>query len=594
VGASSYSCQLDGGAFVDCSSGSKSYSSLGDGSHTFAVTAADSLGNESGVTSYTWTIDTTPPPAPTISSHPPNPSASSSASLSFSSAGAASYSCQLDGGAFVGCSSSESYSGLIDGSHTFAVKAADALGNQSAAATYTWIVDTTPPPTPVITNAPASPSGSGNVTFSFTDADPLAATKQCQLDGGAFADCSSGTVSYTGVPDGSHTFGVRAVDEVGLTSSVTTYTWTVDTTQPIATITDKPPLITNQRTASFSFSAGADNTYACSLDGAPATPCTSPQLYPSLADGKHTFSVQATHLGNTGPPALYSWTIDTVAPDTAVSSGPPNPSHSASAVFAFRSSEPGSTFWCSLDAAGFTPCTTPYTYSGLGDGLHTFRVEAIDAAGNTDPTSASYSWQISGVGPPKVDHTPPGNVRRLHRNVSYRLLELHWRNPRDSDFDHVSVFVSTSAKTAARTAVFTGRKTRYRDYRFKNGLYYKYLVVTYDHGKNASRGVVRVVSPSVLLLWPRNGQVVKKPPRLRWNEVTKATFYNVQLYYGNQKVLSAWPARGQLKVRRFWRYAGRGFRMRRGTYHWYVWPAFGPRSASRYGQLLGQGSFAFK
>jgi hypothetical protein len=49
-------CQLDGSAFSACSSG-KTYSGLGQGSHTFAVEAQDKAGNQSSATSFTWTID---------------------------------------------------------------------------------------------------------------------------------------------------------------------------------------------------------------------------------------------------------------------------------------------------------------------------------------------------------------------------------------------------------------------------------------------------------------------------------------------------------------------------------------------------------
>jgi hypothetical protein len=455
---------------------------------------------------------------------------------------------------------------------------------------FTYVEDSTPPPVPVIVSAPASPSGSGAASFTFTDDET--AVFRCQLDGGAFSDCSGGSANYSGLADGAHAFVVKAVDQAGNESGIASYAWTIDTTQPIATITDKPPLITNQPTASFSFAAPqASSTYQCSLDGAPLRACTSPQLYPGLPDGRHTFTVQATHLGTTGPPAQYSWTIDTLAPDTAIASRPPNPSTSASAAFSFTSSEAGASFWCSLDGAGFTPCSSPKSYSGLSNGSHTFKVQAVDAAGNSDSTPATYSWQIAGTRGTTTDHRPPGNVRRLIRNVSYRLLELQWRNPRDGDFDHVSVYVSTSAKTAARTLVFSGKARRYRDHRFKNGLYYRYRVVSYDHAGNASPGVPKPVSPSILLLSPGNGQIVHSPPRLRWAAVRRATFYNVQLYRGAKKILSAWPSKARLGLRRSWTYGGRRFHLTRGTYHWYVWPAFGPRSASHYGQLLGQGSF---
>ena len=44
------------------------------------------------------------------------------------------------------CPSNGIYTGLIDGEHTFRVRAVDALGNEDLSeATYTWTVDASPP-----------------------------------------------------------------------------------------------------------------------------------------------------------------------------------------------------------------------------------------------------------------------------------------------------------------------------------------------------------------------------------------------------------------------------------------------------------------
>jgi hypothetical protein len=64
------------------------------------------------------------------------------------------------------------------------------------------------------------------------------------------------------------------------------------------------------------------------------------------------------------------------------------------ATFEFTSSEPGSTFGCSLDGGAFEPCTSPRAYSRLAPGAHTFAVRATDAAGNTGAPDA-HSWTIA-------------------------------------------------------------------------------------------------------------------------------------------------------------------------------------------------------
>jgi large repetitive protein len=172
----------------------------------------------------------------------------------------------------------------------------------------------------------------------------------------------------------------------------------VDITLPDTTITAYPPDPSISADASFSFtSTEPGSTFECQLDGSGFSACTSPKTYTGLADGTHTFEVRAIDASsNVDPsPASYSWTIDTVAPNTTITAHPDNPSHSVDASFSFTSTEPGSTFECQLDGGGFSTCTSPQTYTGLDYGNHTFEVRAIDGVGNPDPTPASYSWTIT-------------------------------------------------------------------------------------------------------------------------------------------------------------------------------------------------------
>jgi len=585
-----FQCRLDGGGFSFCVSPAL-YSSLGDGPHTFEVKALDLLLNESDVTSYTWTVDTTPPPPPSISG-PPDPSNSSGATFTFSDTDpTVTFYCRLDASGLPPCENPTSYAGLGDGSHTLRARAVDAVGNESDVSTYTWTIDTKPPPTPTIDSGPPNPSGSKSAHFVFSDTEG-GVSFSCKLDSGAFSPCAS-PKDYLNLGDGPHSFAVEAVDAAGNQSGPTfPYNWTIDSVNPVVTLSDKPPAATNQTTASFSFSSNrSGSTYECNLDAGALAGCASPRLYTGLDDGEHTFSVRATYLGKTGPITAYTWTVDTVAPETTITSTPPAASGSSSATFAFTSSEGGSTFVCSIDTGGITLCASPKTYLDLANGTHVFRVEAVDGAGNADTTPATFSWQIIGLGPTHTDTAPPGNVKSVKRKVGYGFLKLAWTRPSDTDFDHVNVFVSTKPKAPPRTLVYSGKGTKYTNQRFKNGLYYRYKIISYDHAANGSRGVDVPVSPSILLRSPREGVVVHSPPLLVWEAVVKATFYNVQLYYAGRKVLSAWPNAARLKMQRKWFYAGHRFQLKKGLYRWYVWPGFGPRARGHYGQLLGQGTF---
>jgi Tol biopolymer transport system component len=91
-----------------------------------------------------------------------------------------------------------------------------------------------------------------------------------------------------------------------------------------------------------------------------------------------------------------SWAVapDTTAPNTTITSGPSGTIKVRTATFRFSSSEAGSHFQCRMGGAAFAPCASPKSYSGLANGSHTFRVRAIDKAGNVDPTPAARTFSV--------------------------------------------------------------------------------------------------------------------------------------------------------------------------------------------------------
>ena len=70
-----------------------------------------------------------------------------------------------------------------------------------------------------------------------------------------------------------------------------------------------------------------------------------------------------------------------------------------------------------------------------------------------------------------------------------------------------------------------------------------------------------------------------------------ADYYNVQLYRGRVKLLSAWPSRAHLKLHHQWTFVGQRVRLTPGHYRWYVWPGYGSRPAHHFGAFIGQSSF---
>jgi hypothetical protein len=84
--------------------------------------------------------------------------------------------------------------------------------------------------------------------------------------------------------------------------------------------------------------------------------------------------------------------LDTSPPETSVSARIRKRKRKAS--FTFGASEVGSSFMCKLDKRAFAPCSPPVTFKHLRFGKHSFAVEAIDAAGNVDPTPAIFKFKL--------------------------------------------------------------------------------------------------------------------------------------------------------------------------------------------------------
>ena len=416
---STFKCQLDSLEVENCAS-PKTYDSLAEGSHTFQVRAIDPALNEGSLIGHTWTVDTTAPAA-SIETKPASLGNATNASFTFTAnESAATFRCKLDAGAFAACVSPKPYSALADGTHTFSVEAIDRAGNVGAAATYAWTVDTAAPDTTITTNPPPA-SSSPAASFSFTGTE-AGSSFECRLDGQEWAPCLAPR-GYSGLADGTHTFSVRAIDgALNVDPTPATLTWIVDTIPPDTTIATKPPTLTNLATASFTFTASEAATFECKLDletdfGA----CGASKAYSSLADGRHDLAVRARDTaGNLdSSPASYTWTVDTVAPQTTIATAPPSQSASGLASFTFNSSEPGSSFECKVDAGAYTACSSPKSYS-LVDGLHTFEVRATDPAANTDATADAYSWRIDTAEPDTtITSAPSGSVRTRDATVLF-------------------------------------------------------------------------------------------------------------------------------------------------------------------------------
>jgi hypothetical protein len=218
--------------------------------------------------------------------------------------------------------------------------------------------DTTPPET-TITSGPTGNVTSIDATFTFTS-DEAGSTFQCSLDSSAFTPCSS-PQSYSGLQSGSHDFSVRATDPAGNTDPTpASRQWTVQA--PLdTTIVSAPPATTNSSTAQFEFTANtAGATFACSLDGATPSGCSSPVQYTGISVGQHTFAVAASVGSETDPtPATHTWTVDYDLPTVVPADG------DATVAQATPTANFGSATMMESDTSPLKHAFARYTVSGV-------------------------------------------------------------------------------------------------------------------------------------------------------------------------------------------------------------------------------------
>ncbi|WP_304504116.1 Ig-like domain-containing protein [Corallococcus sp. EGB] len=416
-----FACSLDATS-VPCAS---PYTATGlqSGSHTFTVAAIDAAGNvDPTPATFTWTVDLTPPDAPIVLQPTSGELVTTASPVITGTAepGSTVY-LVLDNGAplgpiLVNAQGEWSYpvqATLADGPHTLTATATDAAGNVSEPASLSFTIDTEAPDT-TIESGPAQPSNSASATFEFSSTGG-GIRYECSLDDAPYVLCDS-PFTVDSLTEGEHTLSVRAVDAAGNADPTPAeYTWTVDLSLPEAPAITSPAngALFNTGAVSYAGTAEPGATVRVSVDGvfvgtAVADSDTGAWTFtpgPVLPHGSHTVSAVAVDAaGNTSPPTSVTFSVDLVAPDTSLTASVPAITSSREASFELTSNESNVTFECRLDAGAFVPCTSPQTYADLADGTHTVQVRAVDAAGNVDPTPATFTWT--------VDTTPPDTFIR--------------------------------------------------------------------------------------------------------------------------------------------------------------------------------------
>ena len=372
------------------------------------------------------------------------------------------------------------------------------------------------------------------------------------------------------------------------TDPMVSHSFTVDTTVPTPTFLAKPSDPTNQTLAHFEFADTEDVVFECKFDTETTFAACPASIDLAVLEGLHTIEVRAKDsLENISDVATYTWTVDITVPVVTITSpaggallNDATPTIEGSAT---ESSEVTVKIWSGSDmsvAPLATQAATPAAgvwsldLAALPDGPYTVVAGQTDAAGNPGE-SVPRSFTVD---------APPAPVDVLTARPRDHRVVITWNNPADPDFLRVVVRRGTSI-------VYQGQGESLDDRGLYNGTVYTYTFTAVDSAGNVSSARSVKMRPRGKLWSPRDGGVIRVAPVLQWAKVTRATYYNVQLWRNGRKILSRWPTRPSYELRMRWRYGGRIRNLRDGTYLWYVWPGFGDRERGRYGRMLGSATF---
>ncbi len=378
---------------------------LANGTYPVSVAVRDGAGNP-GTATQQLTIDTVPPeitleggPSVTTNDRTPTIAGTSDAAAgTFVRVTVASQS--LVAVVHVGGTWNVRAAALTDGHHPVTASVSDPAGNESSAS-QNLSIDTTGPVVAIsggpeaLTND-ATPRISGSV-----DVDPGSLVSVYVANETVTGTVGDGGWSVTAaeLPDGPHRVVVRVADAAGNRARATQML-TVDTAAPRITIDGGATAATRQaRPTLAGTSDGAPGaTITVSIGGRSMTTLLQPNgrwntNAGAVADGRWTVQASVRDpAGNSGT-AVQSLSKDTKAPNTRITKRPRKQTFQQRVAFRFASPEKGSTFKCRIDGKPFRACRSLVKYK-VRRGVHTFRVRAIDPAGNADPTPATYRFRV--------------------------------------------------------------------------------------------------------------------------------------------------------------------------------------------------------
>ena len=316
---------------------------------------------------------------------------------------------------------------------------------------------------PVIVSGPSGAVRTPTVTFRFLVV-PLSASAslRCQIDSAETAPCASGSATYTGLADGTHTFSVSAG------TGPTQRTFRVDTHPPVSIVSFSTNSDWPTGGVSIFQSQPYKPRFGC-LDfidsdvvGLPSAQCHTDLTDDTIGIGRtsalghYTFTVTAVDdAGNTSTTGPFPF--DIVAPDVAIDS--PAAAlfvrEGASVTFRFHAIPPNGGFSCQMNAVGFGPCTSPLTLFNVSNPVVVLTVRGQYGGIPHESVGQVGRAVLVDVTPPTVSLISPADGAVFFQGQSV-AASYTCDDPRSSDYPQNAA--SGIARTTAASAVFAAAR----------------------------------------------------------------------------------------------------------------------------------------
>jgi hypothetical protein len=454
---------------------------------------------------------------------------------------------------------STNYTGPDSANASAAGTCTDKAGNTSAATSFGFKYDDTPPAVTVAATRVPDANGWYNqpVGISWSGTDATSGVESC-----------SPAVTYSGPDTKNASSAGSCTDKAGNAGTPAPFSIKYDATPPVAAAApDRGPdsngWYNHSLTISWSSSDAVSGIASCSSASYGGPDGTSISRSGTCTDGA----------GNTSAAVPFGFRFDSTPP-TGVTAGPVRPPDHGGWY-----NRPFAVNWSGSDAlSGIASCTTA-TYGGPTNAATALSGSCTDQAGNTSG-AVGYAF--------KYDSTPPafGSLSLTPRDDS---VMLRWRASGATSFQ---VTRKPGLGGAASSVVYDGAASSFADRKVDNYVRYTYVLTAED---NAGNELARSASamPMPVLYAPRPGARVSpgSTPSFAWRVAGKASYFNVQLWLDGHTVGSWWPTRSHLKLPARWRFGRSARTLEAGSYTWYVWPGRGARRLGKYGRLLGKSTF---